>query len=132
MRPLSNVLTAALRPLVCVLCAGALAACEQQPAARSVAGGDAVVGKRLVAQYQCGACHVIPSVPAAQGQVGPPLQAFGRRGYIAGGIPNQPETLVRWLVDPPAMKPGTGMPNLGVSPDEARHMAAYLYSVDEE
>jgi cytochrome c2 len=124
-------LTGPIRLLAGVLCAGLLAACEEKPAPRAVAGGDAAVGKRLVGQYQCGACHVIPEVAAAQGRVGPPLAAYGRRAYIAGGIPNQPEALVRWLVDPPAMKPGTGMPNLGVSADEARHMAAYLYSVDE-
>lgn len=124
--------TSVLTRVTAALCAGLLGACgEPEPAAVKVAGGDAKVGKRLVEQYQCGACHVIPDVPAAQGKVGPPLTAFGRRSYFAGGIPNLPEPLVKWLVDPPAMKPGTGMPNVGVSPDEARHMAAYLYTIHE-
>ena len=112
------------------LCAGVLA-CGERPRPMAVAGGDAALGKRLVEQYQCGACHAIPGVPAARGTVGPPLDALGQRSYIAGSIPNQPANLTRFLVDPPAMKPGTGMPRLQVSPDEARHMAAFLYSLDE-
>jgi cytochrome c len=68
-------------------------------------------------------------VPGAVGNAGPPLEQFGRRSYIAGGIPNTVPNLVRWLDNPPAMKPGTAMPDLGVSLEEARHMAAYLYSL---
>ena len=110
-----------------------LSACGEAPtpsqAPRKVSGGDVKLGKRLMEQYQCGACHVIPDVAAASGRAGPPLEAFGRRSYFAGGIPNLPDPLARWLVDPPAMKPGTMMPAMGVSPAEARHMAAYLYTL---
>ena len=110
-----------------VLCA-ALAGCDNraEPVPLPVAGGDAALGKRLMEQYQCGSCHAIPGVGAATGTAGPPLEKFGRRSYIAGRIPNLPAPLAAWLVDPPAMKPGTMMPNLGVSNAEARHMAAYL------
>ena len=52
---------------------------------------------------------------------------MGKQSYIAGQFPNQPETLVRWIVDPQSMQPGTAMPAMGVSPDQARDMAAYLY-----
>jgi cytochrome c len=106
-----------------------LAGCGDEPAPRAVPGADARLGKRLIEQYQCGACHAIPGVAAAAGTAGPPLDGFGRRSYIAGRIPNQVPALVQWLVDPPAMKPGTMMPNAGVSAPEARHMAAYLYSL---
>lgn len=120
--------TMAAGPIVALaLCA--LAGCNDAPEPLRVAGGDARLGKRLMEQYQCGACHAIPDVAAARGTVGPPLAHFGRRSYIAGRIPNLPEPLAEWLVDPPAMKPGTMMPNLGVSPGEARHMAAYLYTL---
>ncbi len=106
-----------------------LAGCGEDPPARRVEGGDARAGKRLLELYQCGACHAIPGTAMAQGSAGPPLAAFGRRSYIAGSIPNQAPALVRWIVNPPAAKPGTTMPNLGVSESEARHMAAYLYSL---
>lgn len=106
-----------------------LTGCSEAPAPLRVAGGDAALGKRLIDQYQCGSCHAIPGVPAARGTAGPPLERFGRYSYIAGAIPNQPDSLGAWLVNPPAVKPGTSMPNLGVSPGEARHMAAYLYTL---
>jgi cytochrome c2 len=36
---------------------------------------------------------------------------------------------VRWIVDPAALVPGTKMPSMGVSPDDAHAMAAYLLSL---
>jgi len=118
------------RLLGALLCAGVLAGCgKDKPAAPAVAGGDPKQGQYLIAQYQCAACHNIPDVPGAHGNAGPPLDAFGRNSYIAGGIPNVPDNLIRWLDNPQAMKPGTLMPDVGVSPEEARHMAAYLYSL---
>jgi cytochrome c2 len=111
------------------LCTALLAGCGEREAPRQVSGGDRARGQRLMAHYQCTACHAIPEVPGAVGNAGPPLEQFGRRSYIAGGIPNTAPNLVRWLDNPPAMKPGTAMPDLGVSPEEARHMAAYLYSL---
>lgn len=104
----------------------ALAGCGERQAQAVAGGGDPAEGRRLMAQYQCTACHAIPEVPGAGGNFGPPLDSFGRRSYIAGGIPNTPDALTRWLDNPQAMKPGTPMPDLGVSPGEARHMAAYL------
>lgn len=114
-----------------LLCTLALAGCgKDKPAAPAVAGGDPKQGQQLIAQYQCAACHQIPEVPGAHGNAGPPLVAFGHKSYIAGGIPNVSENLIRWLDNPQAMKPGTLMPDVGVSPEEARHMAAYLYTLE--
>jgi cytochrome c len=86
-------------------------------------------GARLLAQYQCGACHVIPGVGAAQGQLGPTLQGFGRRAYIAGHLPNDTDLLVRWIVDPRSLVATTPMPAMGASEADARDMAAYLLSL---
>jgi cytochrome c len=119
----------AIRVALALLCAAAVAACGKREPAVPVAGGDAKVGKRLVEQYQCGSCHAIPGVAAARGTAGPPLQGFGRRSYIAGRIPNVPDQLSAWLHNPPAMKPGTLMPDLGISQADARHMAAWLYTL---
>lgn len=116
----------ALQVMLCVL----LAACgrdEQQ--LLQVAGGDPARGIALMAQYQCGACHAIPEVRAAGGDSGPSLDKFGRRSYIAGRLPNMPDKLVAWIVDPPAMVPGTRMPAMGVSQDDARDIAAALYTL---
>ncbi|MDM0028317.1 c-type cytochrome [Variovorax sp. J31P216] len=86
-------------------------------------------GRTLMAHYQCGSCHAIPEVAAARGQNGPPLAAFGRRSYIAGHLPNRPETLARWILDPAALVPDTPMPAMGVSPADARDMAAFLLAL---
>jgi cytochrome c len=87
-------------------------------------------GQRLIAQYQCGSCHFIPDVPAARGAVGPPLVAFGRRSYIAGEIPNGADALARWIAAPAALVPDTTMPAMGVTPQDARDMAAYLLALE--
>lgn len=116
-------------PLLCA-CAAVLAGCDSDlPAPPQVAGGDVARGRLLLAQYQCGSCHRIPGVDSAVGMTGPGLDSFGRRSYVAGFLPNYPDALVRWIVDPPAVKPGTAMPAMGVSAEDARHMAAYLYSL---
>ena len=120
--------------LACLFgCALLASACDTRdmPAQPASSGtiGNAERGQRLLAQFQCGACHQIPDVPAARSHVGPSLANLGKQSYIAGQFANQPETLVRWIVDPQAMLPGTAMPAMGVSPDQARDMAAYLYGL---
>ncbi|VTU31606.1 Cytochrome c oxidase subunit 2 precursor [Variovorax sp. PBS-H4] len=87
-------------------------------------------GQALVAQYQCGSCHVIPDVPAARGRAGPALGGFGRRSYIAGEVPNRPDVLAQWIVQPKALVPDTLMPPMGVSADQARDMAAFLLALE--
>jgi cytochrome c len=82
-----------------------------------------------VREYGCHACHMIPGVRGARAYVGPPLTHWSRRIYIAGLLPNTPENLVRWIVDPRSVHPETAMPNTGITEAEARHIAAYLQSL---
>ncbi|MBI5277336.1 MAG: c-type cytochrome [Burkholderiales bacterium] len=94
-------------------------------------GADEVErGRRLLAQYQCGTCHRIPGVPAARGDVAPPLAAWRQRSYIAGRLPNRGDLLQQWIMAPQSLVPGTLMPSMGVRPDDARAMATYLYSLE--
>ena len=88
--------------------------------------GDAERGRKLLAQYQCGSCHAIPGVPSSLGQEAPPLQSFGLRSYIAGRVANRPDLLAQWIAQPQALVPDTKMPNMGVWPQDAQDMAAYL------
>jgi cytochrome c len=123
------------RPMPCSLRRAvlpALAAAALIPAGRTATaqGTDRLDrGRALLAQYQCGACHAIPGVPASRANVAQPLAAFGRRSYIAGRVPNRPELLARWIVSPQSLVPGTAMPAMGVSPEQAADMAAYLLSL---
>jgi len=113
-----------------LLAAAFLLACEEaDPIHFRVAGADRAEGHRLIRAYGCAACHVIPGVRDARGQVGPSLAGFAKRAFIAGQRPNQPDLLVQWLRDPPLMAPQTAMPDMGVSAEQARHIAAYLYGL---
>jgi cytochrome c1 len=96
---------------------------------REVPGGDARQGRQAIRSYGCGACHVVPGVTGATGLVGPPLNAFAHRTYVAGNLPNTAPNLVRWIQAPQSVEPGTAMPNLGVDEADARHIAAYLYTL---
>ncbi len=87
-------------------------------------------GKALMGQYQCGSCHSIPDVAAARGQVSQPLDAWSQRSYIAGRLPNRPDTLAQWIASPQSLVPGTAMPSMGVSPADAQAMAAFLFSLE--
>lgn len=48
---------------------------------------------------------------------------------IAGELPNSPANLVRWIKDPKSVEPGTDMPDLGLTDQQARDVAAYLYTL---
>jgi cytochrome c len=89
-------------------------------------GADAGRAPALMGQYGCGTCHAISGVRGADGLVGPSLSGFGDRGTIAGRLPNTPENLVRWILDPQRIKHGDAMPDVGLSTSEARDVAAYL------
>lgn len=95
-----------------------------------VAGGDAERGRVRIGAYGCGECHDIPGVAGANAHIGPPLDAYSERAYIAGALRNEPEALVRWIMNPQSIEPGTAMPDLGVQERDARDIAAYLYSLD--
>jgi cytochrome c2 len=89
--------------------------------------GDAARGRVLLRQYGCGYCHNIPAVEDARGNVGPPLDDVGRRVYLAGSLPNTPQQMALWIRFPQSYRPGTAMPDLNVSANDARDMVAQLY-----
>ncbi len=108
-----------------------LAACGQQGEAPHWAafGGDAARGRVVITQASCGACHLIPGVSGATGQVGPPLAHFAQRTIVAGMVPNTPKNLAFWIAHPQAVTPGNAMPNPGLTDQQANDAAAYLYSL---
>ena len=100
----------------------------EEEAAR-LTGGDPGKGSVLIRKYGCAACHTIPGIEGARGMVGPPLNGIAARTYLGGQLPNTPENMMRWIEDPQGIERGTAMPNLGVTNTEARHIAAYLYTL---
>ncbi|HZZ88551.1 MAG TPA: c-type cytochrome [Caulobacteraceae bacterium] len=108
----------------------ALAACgSRSPPIWPAFGGDPARGAAMISRVQCGACHEIPGIADAHGLVGPPLAKFGRRTMIAGMLPNTPDALVQWLRDPQSVIPGNAMPSTNLTDQQARDVAAYLYTL---
>jgi cytochrome c oxidase subunit 2 len=108
--------------------APAATAAPTNPPLPAPGGGDPAVGAMLIQQKGCPACHTIPGIPGANGTIGPNLGGVASRPTIAGGAlqNNGPDDLKRWIMNPPALKPGTIMPNLGLTDQEATNIVAYL------
>ncbi|TWO69049.1 c-type cytochrome [Caenimonas sedimenti] len=109
---------------------------QRSPAAPSCGRGPATAmpmvavdvqrGRQALHQFACTACHVVPGITGSSPHVGPTLEGMGRRQLIAGTLANTPENMARWIMETQKVKPGTAMPELGVAPQDARDMAAYL------
>ena len=84
----------------------------------------------LLRQYACHSCHRIDGVVGPDTYLGPPLDDWARRKYIAGTLPNTEANLILWLTQPSAVSPDTLMPDLAVTPNHARAMARLLLSQD--
>jgi cytochrome c2 len=114
--------------LIVAITAGVLFAVQRKSARETAPPGypgDPVRGGELVVRYGCPACHIIPDM-APRGLIGPTLGNIGARSYIAGRFPNRPIEMAQWIQHPQAMKPGTSMPDLGVTQHDADDIAAYL------
>ncbi|HEX3273227.1 MAG TPA: cytochrome c oxidase subunit II [Gemmatimonadales bacterium] len=84
-------------------------------------------GEKLFLAKGCVGCHSLQAANAPKGMIGPNLANVGARSYIgAGSFKNTDENLARWIENPQAMKTGVLMPNLGVKPDEAKSLVAFL------
>ena len=98
--------------------------------ASAMTRGDPDHGRALAKMNGCAGCHQIPGVNGANGSVGPSLASFSHRVYIGGVLSNTPDHLHQWLLDPPAIDPKTAMPNVGLTDQEARDVAAFLYTLN--
>jgi mono/diheme cytochrome c family protein len=108
---------------------GACSDAAEPPSHLRIAGGEPEQGRTLIYAYGCGTCHIIEGIRGARGTVGPSLADYAERTLLAGILPNTPRHLVPWLMDPVALDHRTGMPALGLTEPEARHIAAYLYTL---
>ena len=102
---------------------------EVERTAVLTSGGDARLGQTEIRKYGCNTCHEISGVPGARGLIGPRLDGIGQRAYIAGELPNTPDNLMLWIEHPRQVEPHTAMPEMGVSEQNSRDIAAYLYTL---
>ncbi|PWU18638.1 MAG: cytochrome c oxidase subunit II [Candidatus Rokuibacteriota bacterium] len=85
-------------------------------------------GKDVFGKSACVGCHTIAGTSA--GQIGPDLTHFASRKTFAGSLMGStPENLIKWIENPDHMKPGARMPNLGMTADQSKALAAYLLSL---
>jgi cytochrome c len=123
----------AVRTLAAVLLIGAAvtsSACERTEAVedvRQLTGGEPSRGAAAIGRYGCGGCHEIPGIRNARGTVGPPLTGIAGRTYLAGRVANSPAGMVQWIQHPQRVEPGTAMPEMQVTDQDARDITAYLY-----
>ena len=83
-------------------------------------------GQELMLAKGCIGCHNIHGT-VAMGKIGPDLTNFGNRRMIAAGVfNNDQDSLAKWLRNPPAIKPGALMLNLGLTEQEIADLSAYL------
>jgi cytochrome c1 len=102
------------------------------PGASAAGGGRGVEaanipagpGRDLFSSKTCNNCHTVAGI--STGTVGPELTHVGGHAQIAGTLPMSKENLVKWIKDPPGQKPGTTMPNLGISDADASALADWL------
>ncbi|MCA0030884.1 MULTISPECIES: c-type cytochrome [unclassified Mesorhizobium] len=98
--------------------------------AQAATGGDVARALPIMTANGCSGCHTITGVPGAQGQVGPRLDAsLADRVIIGGVMANNPENLVRWIRSAREINPHTAMPSTGITEQQARDIAAYLYAL---
>lgn len=109
-----------------------IAACKAPPAVeQAMPMASAERGKAAIERAGCAACHTIQGIDWPRGEVAPPLGGLTRRALIAGQVPNQPEWLALYVRNAPSLVPGSTMPAMPISKDEARDIASYLYSLDD-
>jgi len=102
---------------------------QREPADRPT--GLAAQGEQLFNGQPCIACHTIEGNPSAIGEIGPNLTHFASRERFAGSwLENNTENLYDWLKDPPAIKPGSKMPNYNLTDEQINLLIAYLQSLE--
>ncbi|WP_437688164.1 c-type cytochrome [Sorangium sp. So ce176] len=99
----------------------------------SLEGASAARGRALYEAKGCGTCHAFTGVTGVTAVA--PVKAMEKETRAAVALaPDlrvardriEPADLVAWVLDPGAIKPGTPMPQVPMSPAEARDIAAFV------
>ena len=103
----------------------AWAAANGADAARPV-DAEARAGRGVFMSNACVSCHEIRGT-VARGQLGPDLTHVGSRLTIGAGLlDNNLENLIRWIDATREVKPGALMPEVDLTEQQVRQLAAYL------
>ncbi|MPZ72650.1 MAG: cytochrome c oxidase subunit II [Nitriliruptorales bacterium] len=93
--------------------------------------GDEARGAQLFEERQCVGCHAVSGFEGAEARIGPNLTFFAEREKFAGymldnDINDSADNVRAWLKNPPQVKPGSQMPNLGLSDQDINDLIIYL------
>ncbi|HUH08717.1 MAG TPA: cytochrome c oxidase subunit II [Egibacteraceae bacterium] len=105
---------------------------EAEPASAEGLEGLAAEGERAFETAGCIGCHAVrgetsEGEPREFLRIGPDLTHLMSRGTFAGGVfETTPENLAAWIADPPGVKPGAQMPDLGLDEETIDALVAYL------
>lgn len=117
--------------LVALAAIGLTVGCKPPPAGNQFMPlASAERGRQAIKRAGCGSCHTIAGIDWPQGRAAPELGGFARRALIAGQLPNSPDRLAAFVRNAPAVAPGTTMPAMPLSQQDARDVAAYLYEIE--
>jgi cytochrome c oxidase subunit 2 len=109
---------------------------QQAPAPQLEPGSAAAAGAETFIDT-CVVCHSVDGLQDANGETirgsngGPNLTHFASRECFAGCIfETNDENLRRWLDDPPAVKPGSWMPDYDLTPEQIDQLIAFLNTLE--
>ena len=96
---------------------------QQQPAHIAAKESE---GQRIFERTACVSCHTVAGTPA-NGTDGPVLtHLMSRQTIAAGAASNMLGSLIAWIDNPAAIKPGCKMPSMGLSAQQSAAVALYL------
>jgi cytochrome c oxidase subunit 2 len=100
-----------------------------QRANAAVPADPAAARGQTVFAGPCAECHVVRGT-GATGRAGPDLTHFGSRRSIAAGTLTMSRGGVQgWIAQPQALKPGTSMPTVSLTPADADAVSHYLLTL---
>jgi len=101
-------------------------AAQEQPSAEKPAAAE---GRAAFLAESCVNCHRVRGTPA-HGSYGPDLTHLMSRETLASGLlPNSPENLRRWVLDPQQVKSGCLMPAFKLEAEKRERIVDYLLSL---
>jgi len=93
-----------------------------------VSSPETAAGRELFRSLACAGCHTLKPLTSGKFPGAPELTHVASKPSIAGGVlsPVNEANLTRWLSNPPAVKPGTQMPNLNLSQEQIHDLVQFL------
>jgi cytochrome c oxidase subunit 2 len=95
----------------------------------AIADASVEAGRTQFLSLSCVNCHAVRGTGAV-GTFGPDLSHLMSRDTLASGvIPNSVENLRAWIKEPDAVKPGSLMPDMQLTPQQLDEVVTYLSSL---